>query len=159
MITDTASLASPTQSSNLEITSTTKAAVMCDAEDPCSITTAYERHPLLRLHVRLHGSLPHSYTVFFSMLGSRFLSSNQHVRWECSTKWALLRRSGSASTGARGVLTDLHPLDPSCLQNTLEKPGYSALFRAVFLCSHRSAASIWVTAADAERGLLPRSRT
>ena len=39
---DTASLACPARPGSLEITPRTLAAVMCDAEDPCSVNTAYE---------------------------------------------------------------------------------------------------------------------
>ena len=44
---DTASLASPAQSSSLDITSNTLAAVMCDAEDLCSANTAYDPESFL----------------------------------------------------------------------------------------------------------------
>ena len=39
---DTASAACPAQPGNLEIISMTCAAVICDADDPCSVNTAYD---------------------------------------------------------------------------------------------------------------------
>ena len=38
---DTASAACPAQSGSLAITSITSAAVICEADDPCSVNTAY----------------------------------------------------------------------------------------------------------------------
>ena len=39
---DTASAAYPAQSGGLAMTSVTFAAVICDADEPCSVNTAYE---------------------------------------------------------------------------------------------------------------------
>ena len=39
---DTASAACPSQPGNLEMISMTFAAVICDADDPCSVNTAYD---------------------------------------------------------------------------------------------------------------------
>ena len=44
---DTASAACPAQPGSLDVTSITFAAVICEADDPCSLNTVYEPdHPL-----------------------------------------------------------------------------------------------------------------
>ena len=92
-------LSCPARPRSLEITSRTLAAVMCDAEDPCPVNTAYESRSFCTTSSRVT-TRPLCFWIFLSNLAS--------FRWHKSTsvaKWTILPSFCAFSITFRLLLT------------------------------------------------------